>query len=1045
MIYRIQKLFLNQPIWAVLVLLIIIFTGIYNLFKLSIDAVPDITGIQVMVQTKTGSMDPEQAESLVTYPIEIELSGIQKVQEIRSITKFGLSLITVVFEDDMNLYLARQLISERLQTAQKELPEGIVPQLGPISTGLSEVYMYTLNLKEDLPEKEKLMKIRTINDWVIRPQLKTIEGIAEVDVNGGYSKGIFVEFLPNKLSQYGIGPLKLLNSIENFGKVSGGGYIETNQKRLIVRNDNRFLNTTQIANFPIRLYAIGPSISLKNLANISEKHIPRIGAATHNGEEIVLGTMLMRIGENSKKVVDYIEEKLPYIFKPENIEFKTLYSRSFLVEKTIDTVKKNLFEGAIFVIIILFLLLGNFRAAFLVSLAIPLSMLIAFFGMVQNKISANLMSLGAIDFGLIVDGSVVMIENIVRNFEKPNLTSDKKRIILNSVKEITPSLITGISIIILVYFPIFFLGGVEGKLFRPMAETVIFALLGSLFIAIFLMPTLALLFIPIKKHKEGFSFLDYIKKFYSPVLYFSLRFGWFILGFIIILLLFSFYIFYKIPSEFVPNLDEQDLVIGIVRNPDISLEEMIEKQKLAERLIMEFPEVKHVFSRIGIPESATDPMGINFADTFIILEKDKSKWRKNKNSEPISKQELFFLIRDKLQSEPILKNDEISPTQPIEMRFNEMLEGSRADISLRIFGPDLEVLYNLIEKAKNVIEENLQDYIKEITQDELSALNKTPILEFKNQPHKLEFFGITQNEVNSIFEYSIGGKEIGYYYEGNKKFPIIFRMDEKYRNYIPTLKNLPIDLPEGGTISLSEIADFQIKEKVTTISRINTQRYAALSIYLKTRDVEGFVKKADPLIKELIKDHKNYYIEWAGQYKNLQRAKYTIMILVPATILLIFLILYQNIKTIRQSILILISIPFASIGGILLLWIRNIPFSVSTSVGFIALSGIVILNGTVLINFFNQLRTEYPEKTLREIVVDGTLIRLRPVLMTALVAILGFLPMAVNTGIGSEVQRPLATIVIGGLFTSTLLTLLILPFLYYKLETFMNKFNKNYY
>lgn len=1038
MIYWFQKFLLNQPVWAILILASILLIGTYGIIQLPIDAIPDITGIQVMVQTKTGSMDPEQTESLVTYPIEIELSGIQKVQEIRSITKFGLSSITVVFEDNMNLYLARQLVSERLQTVQKELPLRITPQLGPISTGLSEVYMYTLKLNQNINKKEELLTLRTIHDWIIRPQLKTTEGIAEVDVNGGYTKGIFIEFKPDKLYQLGIGPLQLLSKLEKIGEVSGGGYIETNQKRFIVRNDNRFVNLEQINNYPIRIYAIGPSNKIRDLAKVSIKELPRIGAATHNGEEIVLGTMLMRIGENSKKVVEHIENKLLDLFKPETLEIKTLYTRSYLVNETIKTVQKNLFEGAIFVIIILFLLLGNLRAAFLVSLAIPLSMLIAFFGMAQNKISANLMSLGAIDFGLIVDGSVVMIENIIRNFEHSDQTKTKKKIILYSLKEITPSIITGISIIILVYFPIFFLEGVEGKLFKPMAETIILALIGSLFIALFIMPVLSLLFIPIKKHQEKFSIFNFIKRIYSPILFISLRWGWYILGTILLLLFLSLYIFYKMPSEFVPNLDEQDLVIGIVRNPDISLEEMIEKQKLAERLIMKFPEVQHVFSRIGIPESATDPMGINFADTFIILEKDKSKWRK-KDNYPISKQELFFLIRDTLHSHPELETDEISPTQPIEMRFNEMLEGSRADISLRIFGPNLEVLYYLIEEAKSKIKSQLNDYIKELTQDELSALNKTPILEFKNQPSSLEVYGITFNDINTTFEYSIGGTEIGNYYEENRKFPIIFRMDDTSRNNIFQLKKLPIDLPEGGVISLDQVANFEIKEKVTTISRINTQRYAALSIYLKTRDVEGFVKKADPIIKELIKDKQNYYIEWAGQYKNLQRAKFTIIILVPITILLIFLILYQNIKIIRQTLLILMSIPFASIGGILLLWIRNIPFSVSTSVGFIALSGIVILNGTVLINFFNELRKRYPEKNLKEIVIDGTLIRLRPVLMTALVAILGFLPMAINTGIGSEVQRPLATIVIGGLFTSTILTLLILPFLYYKMENFFLK------
>jgi cobalt-zinc-cadmium resistance protein CzcA len=1035
MIYRIQKFFLNQPIWAILTIVFIFAIGSYSILHLSIDAVPDITGIQVMVQTKTGSMDPEQAEYLVTYPIEIELSGIQKVEEIRSITKYGLSLVTVVFEDDMNLYLARQLVSERLQSVQKELPQGIVPQLGPISTGLSEVYMYVLNSKDSINERQKLLELRTVQDWIIKPQLKTLNGVAEVDSNGGFSKAIYIGYIPQKLNQFGIGPLTLLNSIEGIGEISGGGFIESGHQRIIVRSDNRFFNLDQIKNFPVRTYAIGPEISLRELAHIKAKEKPRIGAATFNGEETVLGTILMRIGENSREVAKEAETKIKEIFKPENVEIQGVYSRSYLVDATIQTVKKNLFEGAVLVIVILFLLVGNLRAAIIVSLAIPLSMLIAFFGMVSNKITANLMSLGAIDFGLIVDGSVVIIENIIRNLEEDRQKKQKKAIILQSIKEITPAIITGVSIIIIVYVPVLFLEGIEGKMFRPMAETLIFALLGSLFIALFLMPALAYLFISVK-HTEKESKINYLlKKFYKPIIEFTLRYGWYLVGLSIFLFAFAMFLFIRMPSEFVPNLDEQDLVIGIVRNPEISLEEMVEKQKLAEKIILEFPEVSHVFSRIGIPESATDPMGINFADTFIILQKDKSKWRKNNKGENITKQELFFLIRDKIQQHPLLKDDELSPTQPIEMRFNEMLEGSRADISLRIFGPNLDVLFELIETVKNQIQANLEQDIKEITQDELSALTRTPVLQFESINKALVDYGIKQNDLNKIFEISMAGMPIGFYYENNIKFPIIFIMDDYYRNNINYVKQIPVDLPEGGVISFNQLAKSYIKQNITTISRINTKRYAAISIYLKNRDVEGFVKKAQPIVENILKDHKDYYYIWAGQYKNLQRAKERFMILIPLTILVIVLLLYQNLKSLVHTLLILTAIPLASIGGIFLLWIRDIPFSVSASIGFIALSGIAILNGIVLINFFNELKQHY---NLREVVIQGTLIRLRPVLMTALVAALGFIPMALNTGVGSEVQRPLATIVVGGLISSTILTLLILPFLYYKVEHIKN-------
>jgi cobalt-zinc-cadmium resistance protein CzcA len=901
--------------------------------------------------------------------------------------------------------------------------------------------MYVLDSSYYKNEKQKLLELRTIQDWIIRPQLKTIEGVAEVDSNGGYNKAIYIGYDPNKLYQYGIGPITLLNTIQGIGQISGGGFIETDSKRVIVRSDNRFFDIEQIKNFPIRTFAIGPSIPLKTLTVIQEKERPRIGAATFNGNETVLGTILMRIGENSKEVSDLAKQKIKEIYKPDYVKIKEVYSRSYLVNETIQTVKKNLFEGAILVIVILFLLVGNLRAAIIVSLAIPLSMLIAFTGMVTNKITANLMSLGAIDFGLIVDGSVVIIENIIRNLEeKKSDLQQKKYIILKSIKEITPAIITGITIITIVYIPVLFLEGIEGKMFRPMAETLIFALVGSLFIALFIMPVLANIFVSIKKRESENKINYFLKKLYKPIIEFILNRGWYLVGLSFLLFLISMFIFLKMPSEFVPNLDEQDLVIGIVRNPDISLEEMIEKQKLAEKIILEFGEVQHVFSRIGIPESATDPMGINFADTFIILNKDKSKWRKNHFGEPITKQELFIQIRDKIRQHPLLHDDEISPTQPIEMRFNEMLEGSRADISLRIFGPDLNVLFELIQKAKNIIEENLKDKIKEITQDELSALTKTPVLQFETNPQALVEFGITQNNLNQIFEVSMAGLPIGYYYKNNIKYPIIFCMDESYRNNISYIHKIPVDLPEGGIISFRSVAKANLKDNITTISRIDTKRYAAISIYLKERDVEGFVKKAQPLIENLLKDYKDYYYVWAGQYKNLQRAKERFMILIPLTILVIILILYQNLHSIMLTMLILIAIPLASIGGILLLWIRNIPFSVSASVGFIALSGIALLNGIVLVNFFNYLKQEGYE--LKEVIIQGTIIRLRPVLMTALVAALGFIPMAINTGVGSEVQRPLATIVVGGLVSSTLLTLLILPFLYYKLELWKQRLIK---
>lgn len=1043
MIHRLQILAMKNPMWVLFLVLLFILFGVNSLLKLPVDAVPDITGIQVMVQTRTGAMDPEQSEALVTYPIEVELAGIQNVKEIRSITKYGLSLVTVVFEDDMNLYLARQLIAERLQGLQSALPSGVDPKLGPISTGLGEVLMYTVKAKPDsplsrLPADQQLRHLRTIQDWVIRPAMKSVSGVAEVDSNGGYLKGIFVEFQPDRLAGNGMGPKSLANALQKVGTNQGGGYIEPNMRRVLVRSDSRFHSVEEIRHFPVRPFAVGPTPRLSDLATVNEGSLPRVGAATANGEETVLGTVLMRIGANSREVAAASEEKIKEMHLPDDIAIEVMYSRSHLVNATVGTVEKNLIEGGVLVIVILLLLLGNLRAAIIVSLAIPLSMLLALTGMEQIGISANLMSLGAVDFGLIVDGAVVLIENIVRKMEEePRLLEEKGKfqIIAEALHEVSAPVITGVLIIIVVYIPILGLSGVEGKMFRPMAITVLLALGASLMLALFLMPVLALLFV--KPPKAGKSLLtEWIHRLYRPVLDFSLRRGILLTGASLALFLVSMLIFSRLGSEFLPDLDEQDLVIGMVRGSDISLKEMLLRQEQAESIIREFGEVEDVFSRIGIPESATDPMGINFADCFVILKKDRSTWPTIRElNRHRTKEELYLAIRDRLLQEPGLRNDQYSPTQPISMRFNEMLEGSRADVSLRIFGPDLDTLLTHVQKAQTTLEQLPQ--IKGIGQDELSALRRTPLLDFKPDARRMNQYGLTPGDIHDAFQLSMAGEEIGSFYEKDRRFPIIVRMQDRWREDTKMAARFPVDLPEGGTMPFGSLADFRSTEQISTISRIGSHRYAGLSIYLKDRDLEGFIHTADARLKAELKLTPEYSIEWAGQYKNLQRARTRMLIIIPFTLFLIFILLLQNMKDVYQTVLILLAIPLAMTGGILLLWMRGITFSVSASVGLIALSGIAVLNGTVLVNFFNQLRRE--GLPLFQAVREGTLTRLRPVLMTALVAGFGFLPMALNTGVGAEVQRPLATIVVGGLFSSTVLTLLILPYLYMKLEGWREK------
>ncbi len=1036
---------LKNPLWVLFLVLLASLFGVNAVLKLPVDAVPDITGIQVMVQTKTGAMDPEQSEALVTYPIEVELAGIQDVREIRSITKYGLSLVSVIFEDDADLYLSRQLIAERLQGLSGSLPEGIDPRLGPISTGLGEVFMYAVKARPgtplaSMPEEDRLRYLRTVQDWVIRPAMKTVPGVAEVDSNGGYLKGIFIEFHPDRMRQSGLGPAALASALQDVGMNSGGGYIEPGMRRILVRSDARFRTIEEIRHYPIRPYAVGPTPRLQDLASVRDGSLPRVGAATENGEETVLGTVLMRIGANSREVARQSEEKLASIVLPEDVEVEVLYSRSELVNATIATVEKNLIEGSVLVIVILLLLLGNLRAAIIVSMTIPLSMLIALTGIEEMGISANLMSLGAVDFGLIVDGAVVMIENIVRKMEEDpeRLHRDGKfTIISEALREVTAPVVTGVLIIIVVYIPILGLTGVEGKMFRPMAITVLLALATSLLLALFVMPVLALLFLKVPRHSQS-RLTTWIQRIYTPVLDFSLRRGVVLTITSFVIFLTSLFIFSRMGSEFLPDLDEQDLVIGMVRAPDISLEEMVKRQKHAEKIIREFEEVETVFSRIGTPESATDPMGINFADCFVILKKDRNQWPVVEElSRRRTKGELITAITRRLSQEPDLAGDEYSPTQPIAMRFNEMLEGSRADASLRIFGPDLTKLMEFIEIAEQTLSPDRMPQVREIGQDELSALRRTPLLDFKPNPEKMNRWGLNSSDIQTGFQYAMAGTEIGSFYEADRRFPIILRMNDRWRENIALASRFPLDLPEGGVISFSDVAGFHFTEQVSTISRIDSRRYAGLSIYLADRDLEGFIQKADAALQEQLNLPEGYHIEWAGQYKNLERARNRMLIIIPVTFFLIFILLLQNVKDLPQTLLILLGIPLATTGGILLLWMRGIHFSVSATVGLIALSGIAVLNGTVLVNFFNQLRQSGYE--LYEAVHHGTLTRLRPVLMTALVAGLGFLPMALNTGAGAEVQRPLATIVVGGLFTSTILTLLILPYLYLRLESYRDK------
>lgn len=1001
--------------------------GGHSVLKLPIDAVPDITNVQVMINTRTAALDPEQIEKTVTYIVEYEMGGLPGLQEIRSLSKYGLSQVILIFEDGTDIYFARQQVAQRLQSLAEHLPPGISPELAPITTGLGEIVMYTVMAKKDSElmkknEHDRLMYLRTIQDYVIRPELKKIKGVAEIDSNGGYRKEIHINAQTENLEKYGVTFDDLEKKLRTLGDSYGGGYIQKNQQQVIVRTTSDIPDLEKINQIPIKVDVRGHSIRLKQIAEVRADHTPRLGAALFNGEQAVLGTALMYVGANSREVSLDVEQAIKNLKLPEDVEVKIVYTRSFLVDQTIRTVAINLAEGAGLVVIVLLLLLGSFRAAVLVALAIPLSMLVAATGMRLLGISANLMSLGAIDFGLLVDGSVVMIENLLRryrNLQDPSQLSIHQRLSLvtDSAREVAKPVTLGLLIIMIVYVPILTLTGIEGKMFHPMASTVLMALGASLLIAVFLMPVLGYLIIkPLKlnpKSEESRAF-NYLQGLYNPILQFTLKKQKLIFSSTLVFAAICFFMLTRLGSTFIPKFDEGDLVIGLVRGTSMSLDESVRQQGLAEKIIQKFPEVQQVFSRIGTPESATDPMGVNFADTFVILKKDRKH----------NKDELFTQISEQIEKE--LPGHEINPTQPIEMRFNEILEGSRADVSLRIFGPDLNKLMEAIHQAREIVEKI--PGVAGAEMDALTALQKSPVLNISLDYDAITKYGVNIQDANKTLEMAMGGIQIGNFYEMDRRFPIVLHLAEEIRNDESQIQKIPVALADGGSIPLEKITNFSENDQVTTIARSFGQRYAALAIFLKNRDVASFVDEAKMKINKDIKLESGYSLSWGGQFKNLEKARKRLLLIVPITLLLIFIILLMDFGSVKQALLVYSSIPLAITGGILFLFIRGIPFSISAGIGFIALLGIAILNSMVLVDFINQLREK--GKSVHEAVIEGAKSRLRPVLMTALVAGVGFIPMAYNIGMGAEVQRPLATVVIGGIITSTILTLLILPALY---------------
>lgn len=1032
MIDKILEFSMRQRVFVLLAAFVLVGTGIWSAFHLPIDAVPDITNVQVQVNTEVEGLAPEEIEKLVTYPVEMEMSGIQGMTELRSLSKTGLSQVTLVFEDGTDIYRARQLVSERLVNAAEELPRGMAPKLAPITTGLGEIYYYVVDYREGYqgPNKpatrqEQLMELKLVQDFVIKPRLRTVPGIAEVSSSGGYEKQVVVLPRPEKLLGTGITFSEVAEVIRENVENAGGGSVQMGGEQISIRADGRVQTVEEIGNLPLKFRAGPAPLKIRDVAEIGIGSGLRTGSATHNGREAVLGSALMLAGENSRIVSKRVAEKLEEIKPklPEGVEITTVYDRTVLVDNTIGTVETNLFEGAVFVVAVLLLLLGNWRAALIVSAAIPLSFLFAITGMVRTGMSGNLMSLGAVDFGLIIDGAVVMVENIVRRLglkqhelRRPLTVSERHHVVLAGAKEVGTPTFFGVFVITIVYIPILSLTGVEGKMFTPMAWTVIFALVGALVLALTLMPVLCSYFLKGNVSEEDNFAIRRMKSLYRPALEFALRSRWTVAAASIGLFALSVLVFFRLGAEFVPQLDEGSFATHMIRTTSVGIDSSIAMQEKAEKVLLEkFPEVTSTFSRIGTAEVATDPMGVNVADTYIFY-KSRKEWTSARTKDELA---------DKMSRELGIQvpGQAYLFSQPIEMRFNEILEGTRADIAVKVFGDDYPEIERIASEVRKVLEK-----VPGAADVEFDALGKAPMLEIKLNREAMTKYNVHAAEVNEAVESALAGREAGRLIDGNRRYPIVVRMPEDLRKRVDEIKQLPIRTSDGGLLTLGQVADFQISEKVNAITREFGQRRAAIMVNLRGRDVESFVLEAQKKVREEIKLPPGYSIEFGGQFKNLQEARARLTVIVPIALLVIFVLIFLAFGSLRQAVMVYTGIPLAVTGGVFALWLRGMPFSISAGIGFIALSGVAVLNGVMLVTYFNQLREN--GRSVLEAVREGSLTRLRPVIMTAMVASLGFLPMALGSGAGAEVQRPLATVVIGGIVSATFLTLLLLPTLY---------------
>lgn len=999
--------------------------GAWNFTKLPIDAVPDITNVQVVINTEAPGFTPLEVEQRVTFPLETALAGVPKLEYTRSVSRYGLSQVVAIFSDDTDIYFARQLVNEKLSAVKSELPLGLEPELGPISTGLGEIFMFTVDAEPNAKNEDgsaiTSTQLRTIHDWVIKPQLLQVEGVVEVNPIGGYDREILITIEPDKLLTYGLTQQDLIDAVSSNNQNFGAGFIEKNGAQWLVRIPGQAQSLAQLGQIPLSTNK-GTVITVADVAQVTDGKELRTGAATQDGHEVVLSTVFMLIGENSQKVAADVGERLAHINKslPAGVVANPVYDRTSLVNKTLETVKLNLMEGAILVIVILFLLLGNFRAAFITALVIPFAMLMTVTGMVQTRTSANLMSLGALDFGLLVDGAIIIVENCLRRLSQATSNGtlpirERLALVFEATSEVIRPALFGVFIITAVYLPIFALTGVEGKMFHPMAITVVIALVSAMILSVTFVPAaIALTFKRPVKEKENLVIKASVS-LYKPVLTFALKARWLVVTVAVALVVMTGVMSTKLGSEFVPNLDEGDIAMHALRIPGTSLSQSIEMQKVLEDKVKQLPEVALVFSKIGTPDVATDPMPPSVADTFIML-KPRELWPDPDKEKMAVVAELERLVAD-------VPGNRYEFLQPIQMRFNELLAGVRAELAIKVFGDDFETLAQVGKSVEAAIK-NVEG-IRDIQVEQIKGL---PILTFVTKDRQLAVYGLSKSEFQMQVATAIGGQNVGKFYDGDKRFDIKVRLAEAQRQDLETLTNLPIHLPNGAFVPLYELASIEMINGANQVNRENGKRRIVVTANVRGRDLGSFVRDVQAAIDNKADIPAGYWIDYGGTYQKLQSASARLSIVVPVTLVLIFGLLLLALGSIKDSFIIFTGVPLALTGGIFALLIREIPFSISAGVGFIALSGIAILNGLVMVSFIRDLRQR--NVALEQAITEGALTRLRPVLTTALVASLGFIPMALNTGIGSEVQRPLATVVIGGIISSTILTLFVLPALY---------------